>query len=176
MLFLFTSVITIIKSENTAARVICSVLSMPLAFVIGGGNYATALFTSIILVLLTAWQIKHKDKSFIILAVITVLSLVSLGISVMAPGNAIRQASVGAGPGVLKAFIPLHTEHIISRIQPPSRLLLCGLHCFLFFTGLPYQAVLNSAFRRLLSYFSTVYIAHRARRSSMHREFTCHTA
>ena len=105
MLFLFTSVITIIKSENTTARVICSVLSMPLAFVIGGGNYATALFTSIILVLLTAWQIKHKDKSFIILAVITVLSLVSLGISVMAPGNAIRQASVGAGPGVLKALV-----------------------------------------------------------------------
>lgn len=63
------------------------------------------LFTSIILVLLTAWQIKHKDKSFIILAVITVLSLVSLGISVMAPGNAIRQASVGAGPGVLKALV-----------------------------------------------------------------------
>ena len=183
----------------------------------------------------------------------------------MAPGNAIRQASVGAGPGVLKAlvysfaygayniadsttfpvavmwiallpvfyriaissglkfrfpaaaiiffycvycaqgtpvfyaqgihmpyrmmniiyfarafsrhwFIPLHTEHIISRIQPPSRLLLCGLHCFLFFTGLPYQAVLNSAFRQLLSYFSTVYIAHRAHRSSMHREFICHTA
>ena len=29
----------------------------------------------------------------------------SLGISVMAPGNAIRQASVGAGPGVLKALV-----------------------------------------------------------------------
>lgn len=77
---------------------------MPLAFVIGGGNYATALFTSIILVLLTAWLIRRKDKTFIILAVITALSLISLGISVTAPGNAIRQASVGDGPGVIKAL------------------------------------------------------------------------
>lgn len=105
MLLLFTLATLVIQSERLWVQILCTVLSLPLAFVIGGGNYATALFTTIIIVLLAVWQIHKKERSSIPLVLIALVSAAALGISMMAPGNSIRQASVGGSSGVAKALI-----------------------------------------------------------------------
>lgn len=104
MLFLFTLVTMLIKSGRAPIKAVCAITALPLAFLIGGGNYATALFTSIILVLLTAYHIYKKQRVSIPLALIAIVSLAALGISVAAPGNAVRQASVGGSTGIIKAL------------------------------------------------------------------------
>ena len=105
MLFLFTLVTLIVKSERLWVKMLCTVCAIPLAFVIGGGNYATALFTAIILILLAAWHMFRKQRVSIPLALIALISVAALGISMLAPGNAIRQESVGGNSGVVKALV-----------------------------------------------------------------------
>lgn len=105
MLVLFTCVTIAIKSQKTAPRIIAVFFALPLAFLIGGGNYATALFTVLILFTLTVLMICKKNKSFIPLVFITLVSGASLVFSMIAPGNAIRQESVGGNSGVIKALV-----------------------------------------------------------------------
>lgn len=129
-----------IKAHYIPKRRLTSALSSAiLAFFIGGSNYATALFTSIILVLTVGTYIyiianETKTKSslaahssddvstsdastagvstratslrsmLIYAAVITLACLTGLFISILAPGNAIRQASVGGSTGLVKTF------------------------------------------------------------------------
>lgn len=105
MLVLFTVVTIIVKSKSTVARSFAGFFSLPLAFVIGGGNYATALFTTLVLFTLTVLLIVKKNKDFIPLILVTLVSGASLVFSMLAPGNAIRQASVGGNSGVIKALV-----------------------------------------------------------------------
>ncbi len=105
MLILFILVTQIIHNSSLAKKILCTLAAVPLAFVIGGGNYATALFTVIIMILMCIWLIITKKKQMVPVIAITLVSLVALGISILAPGNSIRQESVGAGPGVIKALI-----------------------------------------------------------------------
>lgn len=105
MLVLFTVVTIIVKSKSILARSFAGFFSLPLAFVIGGGNYATALFTTLVLFTLTVLLIVKKNKDFIPLILVTLVSGASLVFSMLAPGNAIRQASVGGNSGVIKALV-----------------------------------------------------------------------
>ncbi len=105
MLVLFTLVTFVIKCEKKICRIISLAFAIILAFLVGGGNYATALFTAVVLAVLTVWNIIAKKKTAFMLAAVTAAALASLLISVAAPGNAIRQASVGGSSGVLKALI-----------------------------------------------------------------------
>lgn len=105
MLILFTFVTSVIRSEKMWARIISGIFAIPIAFIIGGGNYATALFTVMVLFTLTVLLIIKKKKSFIPLILITIVAGASLVISMIAPGNAIRQASVGGNSGVIKALL-----------------------------------------------------------------------
>lgn len=83
-----------------------------IAFAIGGSNFGTALFTVIILVLVSGaciyFYIKKKDMSLwtmIANVIITIAALAGLIISITAPGNAVRQLSVGQSTGLVKTFI-----------------------------------------------------------------------
>lgn len=105
MLMMFSLFIVLIKGKHTSARIISGILCLVLAFIIGGGNYATALFTSIVLVLFSIYYLSRKDAVSIPVILIMIMSLASLFISIKAPGNAIRQASVGGSQGVFKALV-----------------------------------------------------------------------
>ena len=105
MLFLFLIVTVLLKSNSTIAKIVALILGLPLAFIIGGGNYATALVTAVLLLVIIVWHIIIKDKNIIPVAIVTIFMLAGFGISMLAPGNSIRQESVGAGPGVIKALL-----------------------------------------------------------------------
>ena len=94
-------------------------ISLILAFIIGGGNYATALFTPIVLGVITVYAIYKHDKFSISYALTTLVAFISLIVSMIAPGNAIRQAGVEGGPSVIRAFVYsfLLMVHIVSQIQ-----------------------------------------------------------
>lgn len=105
MLVLFTLVTLVIKSRKTAAQIISGIFAFLLAFIIGGGNYATALFTVLTLISLSVILFIRKKRTAVPVILITLMSIVSLLISVKAPGNAIRQAAVGGNSGVIKAVL-----------------------------------------------------------------------
>lgn len=105
MLFLFLIVTVLLKSDSMPAKIVALVLGLPLAFVIGGGNYATALLTAVLLLVIIMWHIIVKERRIIPVALLTLAMLAGFAISMLAPGNTIRQESVGAGPGVIKALL-----------------------------------------------------------------------
>ena len=105
MLILFLLVTVLLKSNSRPAMVAAVITGLPLAFLVGGGNYATALVTAVILVVIVIWFALRKELRIIPVALLTLSMLAGFAISIMAPGNSIRQESVGAGPGVIKALI-----------------------------------------------------------------------
>lgn len=105
MLFLFFLVTIMLKGEHMIARIISGFFACILGFLIGGGNYATALFTVLVLSVMTLIYIIRKDNHSFIMVLITALTFLGLIISIKAPGNVIRQASVGEGFGAFKAII-----------------------------------------------------------------------
>lgn len=113
MLLLFALLIRMRTASPTATAVLM-IISGILAFLIGGSNYATALFMCIILALTAGAAIycvilkkntvirRYHVPAYIIIAV---AAMAGLFISMTAPGNAIRQASVGGSTGIVKTFI-----------------------------------------------------------------------
>ena len=105
MLFLFTMVTLMIHGQHKQTRIIALILALPTGILIGGGNYVTALFTVIVLCLITLYYFVRKNRIGISLLTVTLVTLAGLIFSVIAPGNAIRQASVGGSTGVVKALL-----------------------------------------------------------------------
>ncbi len=104
-LFLYSLIILTILAERKRARIAAAVLALPLAFFIGGGNYSTALCSAVLLGCLTALLFWKKQRSAVPVCVITAVLIAALLLSVMAPGNAVRQSVAGPGSGVVKALI-----------------------------------------------------------------------
>lgn len=113
MLLLF-SLLIILRTMRGAGFWILSLVSIALAFFIGGSNYATALFTAIMLALVSGagmyYVLRGKNKTItarhaVAYVVIAAACLAGLFISMAAPGNANRQASVGGSTGIVKTFL-----------------------------------------------------------------------
>ncbi len=105
MLILFTFLILMFTGKNSISRSSFFIFSLPLAFIIGGGNYSTALFTTLILFLLCIWTFFKQNKTFIPLISVALLSLSGLIISMIAPGNSIRQVSIGSSSNLINTFL-----------------------------------------------------------------------
>ena len=113
MLFLFALLIRI-RTAKAAGTIILTAISSVSAFLIGGSNYAAALFMCIILALSAGaavyFVILRKNKvirpyhmaAYIIVAA---AAMAGLFISMAAPGNALRQQSVGGSTGIVKTFV-----------------------------------------------------------------------
>lgn len=79
-----------------------------LAFIIGGGNYVTALLGALMLALSIAGMILKKNKKYKVMAVLLLVLMVAFIISATAPGNSVRQAENPDHPGaVLAVFASL---------------------------------------------------------------------
>ena len=104
MLVMFAAFTYMLKGHKMPLRIICGIASVILAFIIGGGNYATALFTSVILVVFSVYYLSKKEKISVPVILVMLASVAALFISMKAPGNAIRQESVGGSTGVITAL------------------------------------------------------------------------
>ncbi|MBQ3373719.1 MAG: hypothetical protein IJG40_11385 [Oscillospiraceae bacterium] len=76
-----------------------------LCVIIGGSNYITALFTSICGTLLITILILKKDKRFLCLLIPYTILLAAFAISIIAPGNAVRQENFSDHPGAVEAVL-----------------------------------------------------------------------
>lgn len=113
MLFLFALLIRM-RTAKAAGTIILTAISSVSAFLIGGSNYAAALFMCIILALSAGaavyFVILRKNKvirpyhmaAYIIVAA---AAMAGLFISMAAPGNALRQQSVGGSTGIVRTFV-----------------------------------------------------------------------
>jgi hypothetical protein len=92
------------QTESKVRKKTYLCLSMFLAFLIGGGNYTTALLTVILLFLFCVGKALQKEKKWIAVLVILIVCIGGLFISVFAPGNLVRQAAIGCEPSALLAI------------------------------------------------------------------------
>lgn len=76
-----------------------------LAFIIGGGNYVTALSCAIVAVGSAALLLILKKRSYRRLLAPTAFLLAAFLISVVAPGNAVRQAAIDNTPNAVRAIL-----------------------------------------------------------------------
>lgn len=90
-LFLYGFVIKYILSEKPKTAWIYAVITLPLAFFIGGGNFVTSLITAIILLVTIIYLIVKKNKKSRLLIVIFLITLGAIILASIAPGNAVRQ-------------------------------------------------------------------------------------
>ena len=104
-LFLYVLLIQAATGKTGAGRLTAAVLAAPLAFLIGGGNYSTALSCAVLLASIAVFLFLTKRKAWIPVAVSLAALLISLLISILAPGNAVRQSVTGESSGVVKALV-----------------------------------------------------------------------
>lgn len=113
MLFLFALLIRI-RTAKAAGTIILTAISSVSAFVIGGSNYAAALFMCIILALSAGaavyFVILRKNKvirpyHMAAYLIVAAAAMAGLFISMAAPGNALRQQSVGGSTSIVKTFV-----------------------------------------------------------------------
>ncbi len=105
-----------VKGESNKARALAAIPLAPLAFLIGGGNYSTALSLAVLLGSLLGYAIwrrrgysKRREAEsknpFPPLLLAFLPLLISLALSILAPGNAVRQSVTGESAGVVKALL-----------------------------------------------------------------------
>lgn len=113
MLFLFALLIRM-RTAKAAGTIILTAISSVSAFLIGGSNYAAALFMCIILALSAGsavyFVILRKNKvirpyHMAAYIIVVAAAMAGLFISMAAPGNALRQQSVGGSTGIVKTFV-----------------------------------------------------------------------
>lgn len=76
-----------------------------LAFVLGGGNYVTALTSAIVAFSSVGLLLLLKNKSWKKLLLPAAFLMTAFFISIAAPGNAVRQASVSHSPNAVAAIL-----------------------------------------------------------------------
>jgi len=110
LLVLATLVIQLFRAKRAWVRVVFAVLGVLLAAILSGGNYATAMVCLELLVCAIGYAVYQKQ--YRLLAAFVLMLLVfgaGMLVSVSAPGNAVRQASVVASgympSGPVKAIL-----------------------------------------------------------------------
>lgn len=95
-LVLYTMLINAYNKKNGAVGGIMLLISSLLSFLIGGSNYSTALLNAILLFFTVACFIYKKNRFWIYCLPIFVSGLFGLFISMLGPGNLVRQSSIGS--------------------------------------------------------------------------------
>lgn len=104
-LLFFTCIGTLLLESSQKKRPVLTVLCALSAIFLGGGNYTTALTTSFILFVLCAALFYHKAPERFKILVILLILLVSFGINIIAPGNAVRASTLSTAQPALTAII-----------------------------------------------------------------------
>ncbi len=110
LLVLATLVIQLFRAKRIWARIVFIILGVLLAAILSGGNYATAMVCLELLVCAIGYAVYKKQYWLLVAFALTLLVFgAGMLVSVSAPGNAVRQASVVASgytpSGPVKAIL-----------------------------------------------------------------------
>lgn len=94
-LILYTLLIHGYYIKNMAVKGILLIFSFILSFIIGGSNYSTALLNAILLFFTIAYFIYKRKSCWLYYLPVFAAGITSLFISIMGPGNMVRQTSIG---------------------------------------------------------------------------------
>lgn len=104
-LWLLGLVLQMVRLDTLRRRLLCFVPALILAPIIGGSNYSTALVAAMLLFLLVVYLLWKKQRQNAVFSLIVLVLLVAaLLASILAPGNGLRQATVGES-SVIKGLI-----------------------------------------------------------------------
>lgn len=103
-LILFSLVAFYMTCNSKKQRLFSFICTLPIAAVISGGNYVTALVTLELLFVLFIQCLHKKDKRAAALLAIIAVFAAGFAISITAPGNAIREARYLAGQSAFEAI------------------------------------------------------------------------
>lgn len=98
-------VLRMVCHTNLRRRLLCFVPALLLAPIIGGSNYSIALVSAMLLFLLVVYLFwKRQRQNAVLSLIVLVLLAAALLISIFAPGNSVRQSTVGEA-SVIKGLI-----------------------------------------------------------------------
>lgn len=103
-LILFSLLIKIYFTDKASTKIICFIIALFLSILIGGGNYSTALLTTVILGIALVFAFKTNKKILPYYLLIFAVLLAGFIINMIAPGNSVRAAGV-TGESPIKAII-----------------------------------------------------------------------
>ena len=94
-----------IKSTTVRRQILCFIPAVILAPIVGGSNYSTALVSAMLIFILICYTVMKKQRqNTVFLMIVFFMLIVALMVSILAPGNALRQQTVGEA-SVIKGFI-----------------------------------------------------------------------
>lgn len=104
-LWMLGLMLRMVRHTALRRRLLCFIPALVLAPIVGGSNYSTALVAAMVLFLLAVYLIwkKQWQNAFSCLAVLALLTAALL-VSILAPGNGLRQETVGEA-SVIKGLI-----------------------------------------------------------------------
>ena len=89
-------VLQMVRHDSLRRRLLCFVPALLLAPIVGGSNYSIALVSAMLLFLLVVYLFWKKQRQNAVLSlVVLVLLTAALLVSILAPGNGMRQDTVG---------------------------------------------------------------------------------
>ena len=144
-LLLFSLLILAATAKGKAAAAVPAILSLPLAFFIGGGNYSSALMSASLLFLLLVLSVwKRRKKEAIVLLLVFASLMASFLISILAPGNAVRQMEAGGANSPVKAILLSLVYGVYAFCNSMTLPVVVG---WAFLTPFLYRAVSRLSFR-----------------------------
>lgn len=104
-LWMLGLLLQMVRHDSLHRRLLCFVPALILAPIVGGSNYSTALVSAMLLFLLVVYLFWKKQRQNAVLSLIVlVLLAAALLVSILAPGNGMRQDTVGEA-SVIKGLI-----------------------------------------------------------------------
>lgn len=94
-LLLYGLLIHLQHCKHNYSKRLLLIPSILLSFIIGGGNYATALLNAILLCFLVLYFLYRKNRLILYYLPVFLVGLIALFISISGPGNALRQSTIG---------------------------------------------------------------------------------
>ena len=111
-LVLFALILKFLKCQNKGKNLILIPLIAILCILIGGSNYTTALLTNILLAFLLIYLFITRNNKKYALLFCEFLCIISLIISMVAPGNSVRAEQYKNTPGIVGAILESILEGI----------------------------------------------------------------
>ena len=100
-LWMLGLLLKMVRHDSLHRRLLCFVPALILAPIVGGSNYSTALVSAMLLFLLVVYLFWKKQRQNAVLSLIVlVLLAAALMVSILAPGNGMRQDTVGEASAI----------------------------------------------------------------------------
>lgn len=143
-LIMFGLQLRLFQAESRKALTADSVLLILCAFLVGGGNYSTALTAALVLTIFTVLGFMRRKKARAALSAAAVLSsFAALAVSAAAPGNAVRKSDFANTPTALNAVL----DSLKTALADLGRwTTLPVVVCLIFSLPLIYSIVRNSSY------------------------------